>query len=190
LALAGGACGLGGVAVLVGPGASGGDIWAVLEVLGTAVCYATGPVIVSRKLGNADGLGVTAACLGFAAVIYALPAALTWPQAVPPARVLGALAGLAVVCTALAFVLYFKLIAEAGPARATVITYVNPAVAVALGAMVLGEPVTPAIVISFALILAGSVLATRSTGHLTRTPRSKTATGWASTAGSSRGSPS
>ena len=68
------------------------------------------------------------------------------------------------ICTALAFVLFFKLIAEVGPARATVITYVNPAVAVALGVAVLGEPLTPAILLSFALILSGSVLATRA-GH-------------------------
>ena len=62
----------------------------------------------------------------------------------PPAQVLPALAGLAVVCTAVAFMLFFRLIAEVGPARATVITYVNPAVAVALGVAVLGEPLTPA----------------------------------------------
>jgi len=80
----------------------------------------------------------------------------------PPARVLGAVAVLAVVCTALAFVLYFRLIAEAGAVRATVITYLNPAVAVVLGVAVLGERITPAVVISFALILAGSVLATRA----------------------------
>jgi len=59
-------------------------------------------------------------------------------------------------------VLYFRLIAEVGPVRATVITYVNPAVAVALGAAVLGERITPVVVISFALILIGSVLATRA----------------------------
>jgi hypothetical protein len=76
-------------------------------------------------------------------------------------QVLASLAALAVVCTAVAFVLFFKLIAEAGPARALVITYVNPAVAVALGVAVLGEPLTPAIVAAFVLILAGSVLATR-----------------------------
>ena len=63
--------------------------------------------------------------------------------------------------------LYFRLIAEAGPVRATLITYVNPAVAVALGAAVLGERITPAVVVSFALILAGSVLATRAS----RSPR-------------------
>ena len=63
--------------------------------------------------------------------------------------------------TALAFLLFFKLIAEVGPARAVVITYVNPAVAVALGVAVLGEPLTATIVAAFVLILAGSVLATR-----------------------------
>ena len=76
-------------------------------------------------------------------------------------QVLASLAALAVICTALAFVLFFKLIAEVGPARAIVITYVNPAVAVALGVAVLGEPLTAEIVAAFALILAGSVLATR-----------------------------
>jgi drug/metabolite transporter (DMT)-like permease len=78
--------------------------------------------------------------------------------------VLGSLAGLGVVCTAVAFVLFFQLIAEVGPARAMVFTYVNPAVAVALGVAVLGEPLTPTIVAAFVLILAGSVLATRRGG--------------------------
>jgi drug/metabolite transporter (DMT)-like permease len=76
--------------------------------------------------------------------------------------VLGALAGLAVLCTAAAFVIFFQLIAEVGPARASVITYVNPAVAVALGVSVLGERFTLAMAGAFALILGGSVLATRS----------------------------
>jgi drug/metabolite transporter (DMT)-like permease len=75
--------------------------------------------------------------------------------------VLASLAALGVICTALAFILFFKLIAEVGPARAVVITYVNPAVAVALGVAVLGEPLTAGIVAAFVLILAGSVLATR-----------------------------
>lgn len=154
--------GIFGVGLLMGPGVSGGDTMSILEVLGTALCYAIGPVIAGKKLAGTDGLGVTAACLGFAAVIYAPAAALTWPHAMPSAQVLGALAGLAVVCTALAFVLYFKLIAEVGPVRATVITYVNPAVAVTLGVAVLAEPLTPGIAVSFALILVGSVLATRA----------------------------
>jgi drug/metabolite transporter (DMT)-like permease len=161
--------GLGGVALLLGPGASGGAARPVLEVLGTALCYAIGPVIADRKLAEVDSLAATAACLTLAAVVYAPAAALTWPHAMPSAQVLAALAGLALVCTALANVLYLQLIAEAGAARAVVITYINPAVAVALGAVVLGEPFTPLIAISFALILAGSILATR--------PASQRATG-------------
>src|SRR6185312_8201955 len=122
-----------------------------------AVCYATGPLIVNRKLSELPGLGVNAFCLSFAAIVYAPAAALTWPATVPSAQVLASLAALGVICTALAFILFFKLIAEVGPARAVVITYVNPAVAVALGVAVLGEPLTLEIVAAFVLILAGSV---------------------------------
>ena len=154
--------GLAGVALLAGPGAVHGDLGSIALVMLTAVGYATGPLVASRKLADLPGLAVTAVCLGFAAVVYAPAAALTWPRAVPSAAVLASLAGLALVCTALAFVLFFQLIAEVGPARATVITYVNPAVAVALGVGVLGEPLTPEIIAAFGLILAGSVLATRS----------------------------
>ena len=155
--------GLGGVALLAGPHLEGGGAWPIAEVILVALCYATGPLIANRKLGDLPGLGMTAVCLAAAALVYAAPAAaLTWPATTPSAAVLGSLAGLGVLCTALAFVLFFQLIAEAGPARATVITYVNPAVAVALGVAVLGEPLTPAIVAAFVLILAGSVLATRS----------------------------
>jgi drug/metabolite transporter (DMT)-like permease len=153
--------GLGGVALLAGPTVAGGDVLSVAEVLLVAVCYATGPLIASRKLGDLPPLEMTAVCLGFAAVVYAPLAALTWPSAMPSAEVLAALAALAVICTAAAFPIFFKLIAEVGPARASVITYVNPAVAVALGVAVLGEQFTPAMAGAFALILGGSVLATR-----------------------------
>ncbi|HEY6017707.1 MAG TPA: DMT family transporter, partial [Gaiellaceae bacterium] len=79
----------------------------------------------------------------------------------PSGRVLASVAGLAVVCTALAFVLFFALIAEAGPVRATVITYVNPAVAAILGVALLDEPLTAGMAVGFVLVIAGSVLATR-----------------------------
>ena len=153
--------GLGGVVLLAGR-ATGGSAWPVVEVLLTATGYAIGPLIASRKLSNLPGLGMTAVCLAFAALVYAPAAALTLPHTMPAARVLASLAVLAVVCTAAAFVLFFMLIAEVGPARATVITYLNPAVAVALGAAILSEPITPAILGSFVLILGGSVLATRA----------------------------
>jgi drug/metabolite transporter (DMT)-like permease len=168
--------GLGGVALLAGPHLAGGGAWPIAEVILVALGYATGPLIANRKLSDLPGLGMTAVCLGAAAVVYAPAAALTWPSRMPSAAVLGSLAGLGLLCTAIAFVLFFQLIAELGPARATVITYVNPAVAVALGVAVLGEPLTPAIVAAFVLILAGSVLATRAGGSARRTADTPSAT--------------
>ncbi|HEX5189934.1 MAG TPA: DMT family transporter [Streptosporangiaceae bacterium] len=158
--------GLGGVALLAGPrlvGSSGGGSAArsVAEVLFVALCYATGPLIANRKLADLPPVVMTAACLVLASVVYAPLAALNWPSAVPSASVLLAMAGLAVVCTAAAFLIFFKLIAEAGPARASVITYINPAIAVTLGVAVLGEHVTATMLIAFGTILVGSVLATR-----------------------------
>jgi drug/metabolite transporter (DMT)-like permease len=158
--------GLGGVALLagpnlLGPGATSGTARSVGEVLFVALCYATGPLIANRKLTDVPPVAMTAACLVLASVVYAPLAALNWPSAVPPAKVLLALAGLAVICTAAAFLIFFRLIAEAGPARASVITYINPAIAVSLGVLVLGEHVTPIMLAAFATILAGSVLATR-----------------------------
>jgi drug/metabolite transporter (DMT)-like permease len=158
---AGLALGLGGVALLAGPTAHGGDAWAVTEVLLTALGYSIGPLIASRKLSEAPSLGVNAVCLSLASLVYAPFAAAAWPHAMPRGAIIGSIAALGVVCTGAAFVLFFALIAEVGPARATVITYVNPAVAVALGVAILGERLTPAIVASFVLIIAGSFFATR-----------------------------
>lgn len=159
---AGIAIGFAGVALLAGPGAGRGDLLSVAEVLATAVGYAAGPIIANRKLGAVPGVTANAVCLLAVAVLYTPAAVATWPHAVPSAQVLAALAALGAVCTAGGLVGYFWLIAEIGAARATVVTYLNPAVAVALGAGVLGERLTPAIGVSFVLILAGSILATRA----------------------------
>jgi drug/metabolite transporter (DMT)-like permease len=152
--------GMAGVLLLAGPHLSGGTAWPVLELLLVAIGYATAPVIAARKLAGVPNLLMTASCLGLAALVYTVPAALTWPTAMPSGPVLLSLGALAVVCTALAFVLFFELIREVGPSRAVVFTYVNPAVAVAAGVLLLGEPLTLPVIASFVLILAGSVLAT------------------------------
>jgi len=165
--------GLAGVALLVAGGGTHGQAGQVAEVLLVAVCYAIGPLVVARKLSDLPSLGVTAASLGFAAIVYAPIAAFTWPSAMPAPKVLAALAGLAVVCTAVAFLAFFALIAEAGPARATVITYVNPAVAVVLGVLVLGEQLTMTMGVAFAAILGGSVLATRTSRPAAPTARTE-----------------
>lgn len=152
--------GLAGVAVLTVPHLTGGNVRSLAEVLLTVVGYATAPLIAARHLKNVPSLHLTAPCLALAALVYAPAAVMTRPAALPSGEVLAALAVLGVVCTALAFVAFLELIKEVGPTRATVFTYVNPAVAVAAGAVFLDEPLTAGILAAFALILAGSVLAT------------------------------
>jgi drug/metabolite transporter (DMT)-like permease len=149
-----------GVSILLGFDVRVGDVRAVLEVAVVTVGYAVGPILIARQLRDLPSMGVIAASLGITALIY-LPLGLThFPVVAPPFKVLLAVAVLAVVCTALAFVLFFALVAETGPYRSTVITYVNPAVAVLLGVALLGEPFTLATALGFALILSGSILAT------------------------------
>ncbi|WP_319457731.1 MULTISPECIES: DMT family transporter [unclassified Mycobacterium] len=159
--IAGLGIGLAGVAALAGPALSSGSAWPVTEVLLVATCYAIAPLVADRYLADVPTLQLTAACLGVAALVYAAPAAATWPDEIPSTRVLLAVAGLAVVCTALAFLVFFALIREVGAARALVFTYVNPAVALIAGVLVLSEPVTRWHLAGLALILTGSVLATR-----------------------------
>ena len=152
--------GIGGVAALVGLDVGQINGLGVVEVFGVAVCYAIGPIILSRRLNDAPALGVVAASLVIATVVYAPFAALRWPSSMPSAHVVESVFGLAGVCTALAFLVFFALIAEVGPVRATVITYVNPAVAAVLGVAILSEHLSAGMLVGFALILAGCVLAT------------------------------
>jgi drug/metabolite transporter (DMT)-like permease len=121
-----------------------------------------GPAILQGWLSDLPSLGVIAASLGLVALVYVPIAAFSFPTQVPRASVVASIIALAVVCTALAFVLFFELIAEAGPVRATVITYINPAVVAVLGVTVLSEAFTAGMGIGFALVLVGSVLATRA----------------------------
>jgi drug/metabolite transporter (DMT)-like permease len=155
--------GLVGVAAIVGLNLEGAGGVPLAEIALVAICYAVGPVILQRYLAGLPALGVIAAALGATAVAYVPIAAFSLPDRVPSATVIGSVAGLAVVCTAVAFLLFFALIAEIGPVRATVITYVNPAVAAVLGVAILGEHFTAGMGVGFALVLAGSVLATRRT---------------------------
>jgi drug/metabolite transporter (DMT)-like permease len=157
-----------GVAALLGLDVSTGDLAAVGEVGVVVLGYAVGPMIVVRRLTRAPTVGVVTASLVLTAVAYAPLAASQWPAALPAPSVLAAVVVLAVVCTALAFVLYFALITEVGTVRAQTITYVNPAVALALGIAILGEPSTLGAVVGFVLILLGLLLATRRAPALRR----------------------
>ena len=150
-----------GVAALVGLDVRADDFGAIGQVALVALGYAIGPMIIERKLGGLPSLGVVAASLGITALAYAPFGLAQLPSTLPSPSVLFAVAVLGVVCTAVAFVMFFALITEVGAPRATVITYVNPAVALALGVALLGEPFTVGIAIGFVLIVLGSVLATR-----------------------------
>ncbi|MDQ6712197.1 MAG: DMT family transporter [Candidatus Dormibacteraeota bacterium] len=158
--------GLIGVVVLVGLNVSFKDLGAVAEVSLVAIGYAAGPIIIARWLPSLPAVGVVAASLVLTALVYAPLALQQLPRAVPSGQVLLAVLILAVVCTALAFLVFFALIAEVGPIRATIITYFNPAVALLLGVALLHEPFTVGAVVGFSLILSGSVLATRRTSAL------------------------
>jgi len=166
--LAGLGVGLAGVAALVGLDLSVQDGRAVAEMVLVVLGYAVGPIIVSRALADLPSLEVVAVSLAATAVAYAPVAALQLPSRWPGAGPLAAVAGLGVLCTAVAFLVFFELIAEVGPIRATVVTYVNPAVAVAVGVGLGGERFTRGTALAFVLILAGSFLATRRTGPVNR----------------------
>jgi drug/metabolite transporter (DMT)-like permease len=147
-----------GVAALVGLDFGRVGLVPLAEILVVVVGYTSGPIVLSRSLSDLPSLGVIAASLTVAAVVYAPVAALQVPKHLR-LDVIVSVAGLGVVCTALAFLIFFALIAEVGPVRATVITYVNPAVAAILGVTLLGERFTAGMGVGFALVLAGSVLA-------------------------------
>ena len=152
--------GIVGVAAIVGLDLGQLSLLALVEIALVAVCYAVGPLILARTMTGVSALGVVAASLAISALVYAPLAAFNWPSAFPSAHVVESVVGLAVVCSAAAFLIFFALIREVGPLRATVITYVNPAVAAALGVTLLNERLTAGMVIGFVLVLAGCFLAT------------------------------
>jgi drug/metabolite transporter (DMT)-like permease len=161
--LAGFALGFIGVVVLMGFGAISGLLgWVgVACMIVAAVGYAVGPLIIQRHLSDLDALGPLAACLAIATAVLLVPALFSLPGHAPSATAITAIAVLGILCTAIAMLLMFYLVNHAGASRATLITYVNPAVASLLGVWLLDERLGVGGVAGFALILLGSWLATR-----------------------------
>jgi drug/metabolite transporter (DMT)-like permease len=154
--------GLSGVVALVGIdiGGHGSELVGAAAVLTATIGYAIGPLIVKRHLSGGDPLGPVAGALGIASIML-LPFAIGgFPTERPPGEAIASVVVLGLICTAFAFLIFFRLIAEIGPSRATIITYVNPVVALALGVAILGEQVTTGAVAGLLLILAGSWLST------------------------------
>ncbi len=153
--------GLAGVAAIVGGDFEASNATALLQVGVVVVGYAVGPAILSRRLNGVPSLGVMAVSLAACAVVYVPIVAVDPPVTMPSVDVIASIVVLGVLCTAVAFILFAALIAEIGPVRATVITYVNPAVAALLGVLVLDETFTVPMALGFALVILGSTLATR-----------------------------
>jgi drug/metabolite transporter (DMT)-like permease len=164
--------GFAGVAALVGVDLSGdgGELLGVGAVLIAACGYASAPLILKRHLIDLDPTAVMAACLTIAAAILTPFAAVDWPTSAPSVGAFAAVAVLGLVCTALALVLMAILIGAAGPARASVITYINPVIALALGIVFLGESPGPGSLIGLVLILIGSWISTRASSQCARGP--------------------
>jgi drug/metabolite transporter (DMT)-like permease len=154
--------GLIGVILLVGVDASGNldTLLGAGAILLAAVGYAAGPMILKRQFADLDPRAAMGASLAVAAVVLAPVAALDAPARAPSSGALGAVVVLGLLCTATAFALMAVLIAEIGPARAVVITYINPIIAVALGVTILGEQPGAGAIAGLLLILAGSWLST------------------------------
>jgi len=156
-----------GVVALLGFGTISGPWgWAGIAcVLISALGYAVGPLIIQRHLRDLDAAGPLAACLAIAAVLLAPPALRVWPAHWPGAAALASLGVLGVLCTAIAMLLMFYLVNHAGASRATLITYINPAVASLLGIGLLDEHLGAGGIAAFGMILAGSWLASRGAAH-------------------------
>ncbi|MFM8238767.1 MAG: DMT family transporter [Actinomycetota bacterium] len=155
------AIGFGGVAVLVGLDVAGDQLWAVGAAALTVMGYALGPIVISTRLAEAPSLAVISLALGFNALLYAPIAWVQRPTTTVPAEAWWSIVVLGILCTAIAFLIFFALVKEVGPSRMTVITFLNPAVAVMLGVIVLSEPITLGLILGFPLVLLGSYLATR-----------------------------
>jgi drug/metabolite transporter (DMT)-like permease len=158
--------GFAGVFSIIGFDAVSGtiELAPVLMLAISAVCYAIAPIVASRTMPDVHGLELSAVSLAMVSVIYLPFAALTLPgdiAAGPAPNGVVAVIVLAVVSSALAFVLYFSLIKRWGPRRATLITYVNLLVSATLGIVFLNEPLTTGFVVGFPLVVLGSVLAGR-----------------------------
>jgi drug/metabolite transporter (DMT)-like permease len=160
--LAGLLLGFAGVVLFVGVDIAGrsNELYGAAAVLASAFCYAVGPIILKRHLSDLDSRVSMGATLVIAAILLAPAAAWQLPRSMPSNRALLALVGLGVLCTAVALASYGVLVREVGPARALVVTYINPVIAVIAGVAVRSEHLGASMMLGLGLILAGSWLST------------------------------
>jgi len=130
-------------------------------VIFAAMCYAYAINMINRRIPEVPGLALNTWAMLITSFIYLPFAVVSWPSKRPSVEAMGSVIGLGVLCTAIAFIIFFKLVAEVGPPRASLITYLNTAFAVLLGVVLLSEPLTIGIAIGLPLVLIGSYFASR-----------------------------
>ena len=141
------------------------DIVAIGMVILAAMGYAYAINMITRRIPEVPGLGLNTWAMIITSVVF-LPFAMnSWPTETPSAEAIGSVVVLGVLCTAVAFILFFRLIAEVGPPRASLVTYLNTAVAVLLGVLILNEPFTLGIAVGLPLVLVGSYFASRKSNR-------------------------
>lgn len=138
----------------------GGSGWAIVACLAAALCYGLSASYTKKRLQGVPPMAVAAGSQLSAALLLALPALWWWPAQMPSARAWTMVALLAVLCTGLAYLMYFRLIAHVGAANAIAVTFLIPAFAVLWGWVFLAEPLTGAMAAGCAVILLGTALAT------------------------------
>jgi drug/metabolite transporter (DMT)-like permease len=155
--------GLGGVALVVGVESvqTVGELLGALAMLGAAACYALSSFVVKRRYGHLAAMQTSLVSIAVTAVLTFPLAVATLPSAMPGARALVAVLVLGSVGTALAFVIFYKLINEVGAGRASLVSYLAPGVALFYGALLLDEAITAAAIAGLVLILGGVAIASR-----------------------------
>ena len=152
-----------GIFLLIGIESLTGEsaLWAIAFVIIASASYAFAVNMITRKLPDVSGIAFNGIAMAITGLIIAPFAIAQWPTTAVPTQAIFSVIALGLFCTALAFILFFIVIKEIGPARASLTTYLNTAVAVLLGVVILREPFTLGIAIGLPLVLYGSYLASR-----------------------------
>lgn len=144
---------------------SGNAHWAVLACLGATFCYGLSSSFTKKYLTGVHPLATATGSQFGATLVLALPTLLHWPATMPGPTAWGALLAVGVLCTGIAYILFFRQIDQAGPTKAMTVSFLIPVFAMLYGAVLLGETVTPRMVLGGAVILVGVALALGLVGH-------------------------
>jgi drug/metabolite transporter (DMT)-like permease len=137
------------------------DPIAILMMLGASLGYAYAVIYITRKMPGVSGIAINAVAMAMTALVYSPALLLTWPDHQISQSAVYSVIALGIFSTGIAFAVFFAVMAEIGPVRASLVTYMNTAFAVVLGVLILSEPLTIGIMIGLPLVLIGSFLASR-----------------------------